>query len=155
VNPDRALALEFLRSGGQPLAMTSNPLARDLSGSIRALDAARGTALLAFEPPQQFLQGAQVLQGGALAIMLDFAMAFAAHARLEPQEKPFATASLTVHFLRPASAPARYLAHGRIVHLGTRLIYADAHLEREDDARRVAAASAVMAIVGSQELGAL
>jgi uncharacterized protein (TIGR00369 family) len=148
VNPDRALVLQFLRGGGAPLAMTSNPLASDLSGSIRELDATRGTALLAFEPSQRFLQGAHILQGGAVATMLDFAMAFAAHARLEAQEKAFATASLTVHFLRAAPAPARYLARGRIVQMGSRLLYAEADARRDDDDRLVASASAVMALVG-------
>ena len=146
MNPDRALVLQFLRGGGQPLAISSNPLASDLGGMICELDAPDGTALLAFAPPPRFLQGAQILQGGALATMLDFAMAFAAHARLESQEQPFATASLTVHFLRPAPAPARYLARGRILKSGSRLLYAEADIRRESEARIIAAASAVMAL---------
>jgi uncharacterized protein (TIGR00369 family) len=146
VNPDRALVLQFLHGGGQPLAITSNPLASDLAGMIRELDASEGTASLAFEPPHRFLQGAQTLQGGAIATMLDFAMAFAAHARLEMQDQAFATASLTVQFLRPAPAPARYLARGRILKSGPRLIYAEADLCRESETRIIATASAVMAL---------
>lgn len=146
MNPDRALVLQFLRGGGKPLAITSNPLARDLRGWIHELDAARGTALLLFEPPAQFVQGAQVLQGGIVATLLDFAMAFALHARLE-EEKPFATASLTVSLLRAATAPARYLAEGRIVRMGSRLIFAEASTRRDGDARVIASASAVMSFV--------
>jgi acyl-coenzyme A thioesterase PaaI-like protein len=73
-------------------------------------------------------------------------MAFAAHARLEMQDQAFATASLTVHFLRPAPAPARYLARGRILKSGSRLLYAEADIRRESEARIIAAASAVMAL---------
>ncbi len=146
MNPDRALVLQFLRGGGQPLAITSNPLASDLGGMIRELEATDGTALLAFEPPHRFLQGAQILQGGAIATMLDFAMAFAAHARLEMQDQAFATASLTVQFLRPAPAPARYLARGRILKSGSRLLYAEADLRRESETHIIATASAVMAL---------
>lgn len=146
MNPDRALVLQFLRGGGQPLAITSNPLASDLGGMIRGLAATDGTALLAFEPPHRFLQGAQILQGGAIATMLDFAMAFAAHARLEMQDQAFATASLTVQFLRPAPAPARYLARGRILKSGSRLLYAEADLCRESETHIIATASAVMAL---------
>jgi uncharacterized protein (TIGR00369 family) len=148
VNPDRALVAQFLNGSRLPLALSSNPLARDLQGSLLQVDAAAGTALLAFEPPERFLQGAQLLQGGVSATLLDFAMAFAAHARLCAAGSPqgFATASLTVHLLRPAPA-ARYLAHGRIVRIGRRLAFAEAHMSREDDAQPYATASAVLALL--------
>jgi uncharacterized protein (TIGR00369 family) len=148
VNPDRVLVAQFLHGSREPVALASNPLARDLNGSLLQLDEAAGVALLAFEPAARFLQGAQLLQGGILATLLDFAMAFAGHAKLAAAGSPqgFATASLTVHLLRPAPA-ARYLARGRIVRLGGKLAFAEAHLSQEGDERPYATATAVLALL--------
>jgi uncharacterized protein (TIGR00369 family) len=142
VNTDRALIREFVHGGARPLAITSNPLAHDLGGSILELDCERGACVLAFEPAARFVQGAHVLQGGILATMLDFAMAFAAHAKLT-EERAFSTATLTVNLLRPAT-PARYLARGHIVRQGRSYLFAAAELSRHDSAELVATASAVL-----------
>ena len=146
MNADRALVLEFLRNGGRPAAIASNPLARDLAAHILALDAELGTAVLAFAPPERFVQGAGVLQGGIVATLLDFAMAFAAHARLAREERAFSTATLNVALLRPAP-PGRYLAKGTIVRAGGRLFYAEADLTAEAGGESIARASALMPLV--------
>ena len=145
MNTDRALVLEFLAGGGTPAAVTSSPLARDLGAELLALDTAAGTALLAFTPPPACLQGAGVLQGGVVAMLLDFAMAFAAHAALADRERAFATACLSVSFLRPAP-PGRYLARGHVLRAGRTLLFAEAALTAEAAADPVATASAVMPI---------
>ncbi len=147
MNADRALVLQFLQAGRKPAALTSNPLARDLGGELLELDTERGTALLAFDPPARFVQGAAVLQGGIVATLLDFAMAFSAHAALADRERAFSTASLNVSLLRPA-VPGRYLARGRIVRAGRALLFADAELAATDG-RTVATASAVMPLAES------
>ncbi len=143
MNTDRALVLQFLQDGRKPAAITSNPLAQDLGGELLELDTEGGAAVLAFAPPPRFAQGAQVLQGGIVATLLDFAMAFAAHATLAAAERPFSTATLNVSLLRPAP-PGRYLARGRIVRAGRSLLFADAALTAATDGRTVATASAVM-----------
>ncbi len=143
MNTDRALVLQFLQDGRKPAAITSNPLAHDLGGELLELDTERGAALLSFEPPPRFVQGARALQGGIVATLLDFAMAFAAHAALAAAERTFSTATLNVSLLRPA-LPARYLARGHIVRAGRNLLFADATLTAEADGRTVATASAVM-----------
>jgi uncharacterized protein (TIGR00369 family) len=145
VNTDRALVLEFLQGDRKPAAITSNPLAHELRAEILQLDAEQGTAVLAFAPPARFVQGAQVLQGGIIATLLDFAMAFAAHARLAAAERAFSTATLTVHLLRPAP-PGRYLASGRIIRAGGKLLFAEAELAAEGG-ESVARASAVMPLI--------
>jgi uncharacterized protein (TIGR00369 family) len=149
VNPDRALVIEFLRGDRKPAAITSNPLAHELGAEIRELDAEQGAAL-AFSPPARFVQGAQVLQGGIIATLLDFAMAFAAHARLATQQREFSTATFTVNLLRPAP-PARYLARGRIIRAGTKLMFAEAELAaeggREGGREGIARASAIMPLL--------
>ncbi|MGH8228451.1 MAG: PaaI family thioesterase [Steroidobacteraceae bacterium] len=160
MNTDRVLAVQFLEGGGKPLPLASNPLARALAGELLELDAERGSALLAFTPPQQFLQGAGVIQGGIVAALLDFAMAFAALAALGGADRPFATATLQVSLMKPAP-PGRYLARGRIVRKGRRLMFAEAALApapeaargqdgaRAPDAATVATASAVMPFTDS------
>jgi len=147
VNPDRALVVEFLNGARAPLAIASNPLARDLKGTLLELDGVRGEALLAFEPSQQHLQGSGVLQGGVSATLLDFAMAFAAHAQLAAAgaQRGLATASLTVQLLRPTRAE-RLLARGRILRQGARLMFAESTLAAAGDERLVATASAVLAL---------
>jgi uncharacterized protein (TIGR00369 family) len=125
VNTDRDLVLELLEGGRLPAALASNPLARELAGELLELDKERGAVTLAFAPPERYAQGAGVLQGGIVTAMLDFAMAFAAHVRLAADERTFATASLTVQLLRPAP-PGRYVARGRIVRAGRKLLFAEA-----------------------------
>jgi len=144
VNTDRALVLEFLRGGCRPVALTSSPLACELNAELLELHT-EGTAVLAFTPSARFAQGAQVLQGGVLATLLDFAMAFAAHACCAAQDRAFATATLTVSLLRPAP-PGRYRARGRIVRAGGKLMFAEAELATEAG-ECVAKASAVMPFV--------
>lgn len=143
MNKDRDLVHSLLNGDRTPVPITSNPLARELSGSILRLDSAQGTATLAFEPPERFVQGVQILQGGIVATMLDFAVAFAVWTKL-PAGKSFATATLTVSLLKPA-APGGYVATGKVVRIGSKVIFATADLTTQDSL--VATASAVMAVL--------
>lgn len=146
VNTDRSLVLEFLAGAAKPLAVTSNPLAGDLGGELLELDADPGEALLAFTPPARFAQGSGVLQGGVVATLLDFAMAFAAHAVLAGRERTFATACLSVNLLRPAP-PRRYLARGQILRAGRAVLFAQASLAAQAHDRPVATATSVLSII--------
>jgi uncharacterized protein (TIGR00369 family) len=127
VNTDRDLVLELSKSGRLPAPLASNPLARELDGEVLQLSTESGLAMLAFSPPARFAQGGGVLQGGIVTALLDFAMAFAAHAKLLGEDRGFGTASMNIQFLRPAP-PARYIAHGRIVRAGRKLLFAEAQL---------------------------
>ena len=145
-NTDRDLVLELSKSGRMPARIASNPLARELEAEILELTTDAGLAVLAFEPPARFAQGGGVLQGGIVTALLDFAMAFAAHAKLAGEPCDFATVSLNAHFLRPAP-PARYIARGRIVRAGRKLLFAEADLlAAAASAGSIATASAVLAL---------
>ncbi len=120
------------------------PLAESLKGQILALDAEAGTARLAFEPDQRFLQGAGVIQGGIVASMLDFACAVAAFGRLTAG-RSFATVSLQTSFLLPC-LPGPHEARARLTRMGGRVIFAEAELRRQGSDDLIATASAVMAI---------
>jgi acyl-coenzyme A thioesterase PaaI-like protein len=75
--------------------------------------------------------------------MLDFAMAFAAFARLVP-DVSVGSATLTINFMKPL--PGLLIARGRVVRMGSRLIFAEAELSA-DTSNLTAAATTVMAVV--------
>ncbi|MGH8220838.1 MAG: PaaI family thioesterase [Steroidobacteraceae bacterium] len=165
MNSDRDLVLELTQGGRLPAPLASNPLARELEAEVLEVSPDGGAAVLAFDPPARFAHGGGVLQGGIVTALLDFAMAFAAHAQLATDQRAFATASMNIHFLRPAP-PARYIARGRIVRAGRKLLFAEAQLfsagpsgpaatsepgaaagrESASDGELIAAASAVLSL---------
>ena len=144
-NPDQALIHRFIAGGGQPLAFDANPMARALGTQLCAADLAAGTVTLAFEPDPLFIQGTGVVQGGALAAMLDFAMAFATLAQM-PVGGSCATVNLNTAFLRPAPQ-GRYLALGEVERRGRQLAFTHARLLREDGEVLVATATSTLALM--------
>jgi uncharacterized protein (TIGR00369 family) len=143
-NPDFALVHRFIKDNPGPLPVVSNPLGETLRAALTGVDAATGRVTLRFEPGPQFLQGNGVIQGGVVAAMLDFAMAFAAHAKA-PANSVGGTMSMNVNFLRPA-LPGAYIGTGRVTRLGTRVAFLDSELARETDGAVVATATSVMAL---------
>jgi uncharacterized protein (TIGR00369 family) len=142
MNPDRMLALQFLASDRKPLEIASNPLAQELGGCLLELDESAGACTLSFQAPERFAQGAGVLQGGIVAAMLDFGMAFAAF-HMVTADRSFATASMTLNLLKSAP-PGRYLVRGRVVRLGARMIFTEATLHKSEADDLIATASGVM-----------
>lgn len=143
LNPDRARIREFLASPGVLLAFDSSPLLLALGTTI--ISAGSGRVLLRFEPAPLFMQGASVVQGGAVSAMLDFAMAAAIMTRLD-DDVHFATASLTVSFLA-AVKTGRLLAEGEIDRIGRRNGFARASLRAESDDAILATASSVLTML--------
>ena len=144
-NPDQALIHRFLAGGGAALPMESNPLARALHCELLRVDAERGSVEVGFEPDPLFIQGTDVLQGGAVSSMLDFAMAFAVLARL-PVGASCATVNMSTSFLRPATR-GRYRAIGEVERCGKTLAFAKARLMREQDDTVAATASSTLALM--------
>jgi uncharacterized protein (TIGR00369 family) len=100
-NPDRALIERILREGATDVPVLANPLAIDLG--MRVMKAEPGRVTVRYAPGPRFLQGAGMIQGGIVATMLDFPMAFAIFTRLAPGES-VSSVSLNVHFMRAAPA---------------------------------------------------
>ena len=97
-----------------------------------------------FQPGDQYLQGRGVIQGGIIATMLDFSIAFAAMA-VTDEDKAVATASLNVSYLKPAN-PGVYYCDAVVERAGRSLIFVRASLAPENgDA--VASATAVMSVI--------
>jgi uncharacterized protein (TIGR00369 family) len=145
-NPDRERIRAFLEGPGTPLAFDSSPLLAALGTTI--VSAQAGHITLRFEPEPLFLQGASVVQGGAVSAMLDFAMAAAIMTALDDRVH-FATTSLTVSFLA-AVKPGPLLAEGEVDRLGRRNGFARAHLRAESSDTVLATASSVLTILQEQ-----
>jgi uncharacterized protein (TIGR00369 family) len=143
LNPDRVRIREFLSGPGTPLAFNSSPLLTALGTTI--LSAQAGRITLRFEPEPLFLQGASVVQGGAISAMLDFAMAAAIMTALDDHVH-FATAGLTVSFLA-AVTPGRLIAEGEVDRLGRRNGFARANLRADGGDAILATASSVLTIL--------
>ena len=145
INPDQGEIHRFLANPGQPGAFTANPMAQAMGCLLVAADGEAGTVRLEFSPAEIFVQGAGVLQGGAVTAMLDFSMAFAVLAVL-PAGQTCATVGLNATFLRAAPI-GRYVAVGEIIRRGRTLAFARAHLfAPADPARTVATATSTLAI---------
>ena len=130
-NPDQLLLHRCRDEPGPPLPIDASPFALALGGRIARVDAASQSVELLFEPGPQFLQGANVVQGGVVSAMLDFALAFAGLAML-PLERACATTTLNVAFLRPAK-PGLYRAIGTVERLGRRVIFTHGSVARPDE----------------------
>jgi uncharacterized protein (TIGR00369 family) len=142
-NPDTALLKRFLADPSSPVAVDSNPLAKALNCRFLAADE-KGSVRLGFEPGEAFLQGNNAVQGGAVAAMLDFAMAYAALAAL-PEDQGGATTSMTVNYLK-AVKPGRYEATAGLDRKGRTLIFASAEL-RAENGDLVATGTSVLAVI--------
>lgn len=127
MNPDVAL-VERVCSGNVPLPalVDSSPIARALGMQIDGIDQAGYSADVSYTPSDCFLQGAGVLQGGAVAAMLDFAIMVPIMARLPANALP-ATSNLDIAYFRPAPL-GTYSARARLRRQTRSLVFAEATL---------------------------
>lgn len=146
LNPDQVALHRFIETRpAEGLELTANPMAQALGTRIMRVDTGAGEVELAFAPHELFVQGAGVLQGGAVGAMLDFAMAFAVLAAL-PGGHSCATANLNVAFVRTAPQ-GRYRAIGQIERQGRQLAFTRARLFPDGGPEQwVASASSTLAI---------
>jgi uncharacterized protein (TIGR00369 family) len=100
-HPERQLVRTAIERQLRDLPVDTNPLAQALS--MRPLEAAQGKVRVAFRIPGQFLQGNGFVQGGIIAAMLDFGMAFAAFSSI-PANATVTSVSQTTNYFRPVSA---------------------------------------------------
>lgn len=144
-NPDAELVRRFVAgaTGPGPVAAASSPLLVALGAELRAWDPEGRVLTLGFAPEPLFLQGAGAVQGGAVAAMLDCAMAFAGLA-LTGAGESLATTTLSAAFYAPVPAAA-LTARGRIDKPGRRVMFASAELLAAG--RTVAAASSALLVL--------
>lgn len=143
-NPDQALIHHFLAGDGSAMAMDGNPLSRALQCSLHCINEKHDRIEIEFEPDALFIQGTNVLQGGAVSAMLDFAMAFVTLAHI-PRGTNCSTVDMSTSFLRPAPK-GRYRAIGELDRCGKSLAFARARLLRCDNEMLVATASSTLTL---------
>src|SRR6185295_14931459 len=98
-------------------AVASVPYAHLLGIELDAVSP--GTATLGLKVRKELKQNHGVIHGGAIASLIDTAMAFAIISLLEPREK-VTTVDLTISYLRPVTA-GRMIAVAKVVRSGRRL----------------------------------
>jgi uncharacterized protein (TIGR00369 family) len=144
---DRALIRRFRDSDQkEPLLLRSIPLSRSLQSAAISVDVKAKRLRMRFQPGDEFLQGRGVIQGGILATMLDFTIAFAAMT-VTAEDKAVATASLNVSYLKPA-APGVYFCDAEVERAGRTLVFVRASLFPENG-DPVATATAVMSVINT------
>jgi acyl-coenzyme A thioesterase PaaI-like protein len=143
-NPDHLLVRRFVAAPAQDVPVDTNPLAADLGMRLYAWDASACVLRIRFRPSARHLQGNGVVQGGVVAAMLDFGLAFGALALLEPPASA-ATVALHVQFER-AVQPREIEVRTVVDRLGGRLAFAGATLSLAASAEVLARANATLAV---------
>lgn len=127
LNRDQAFLEEMSWSAGdEPLALRSCPIAEEYALSLVGLDRDAGKLRIRAELGERWLNGGGVIQGGIVAGILDFAMAFAVLARLGSNQA-LATTNLDVSYLRPC-LPGTFEAEGVVVSLGRSVAFLSAEM---------------------------
>ena len=93
-------------------------------------DISEGVATLGLDVRKELKQNHGVVHGGAIASLIDTAMAFAIITLLAPREK-VTTVDLTVSYLRPLTK-GRITAKARVVRSGRRLVVVSADVFGDD-----------------------
>ncbi len=129
------------------MAIDTSPLLDSMSARLESYESDSSTLTMSFRPTDLFRQGAGVIQGGALSMMLDFVMAFSAMAAVDPASS-VATVSMSTDFLGAATSDA-VTAIGAVDKAGKRVAFARSQLLEAD--RVVASAHATLLVVPSPQ----
>lgn len=141
-NPDRALLAAALAGDLRDVPVAANPIAQAWGMVLHRVR--EGEVSLGYTIDERFVQGAGAVQGGIVAGMLDFGLAFAALTRVGAGES-VATVSLNVNFLR-AARPGRFRVEAGLERMGRTMAFARAELFQEDG-QCVASASSPIAVI--------
>lgn len=139
MNPDQQCVLGFIASPA-PTPMNSSPLLEALGATLVDYDADAHRLLMRFTPPPMFRQGANVVQGGVLSMMLDFGMAFCAMAAVG-HHATVATVSLSTSFVGAARGES-ISAEAVIEKAGRNMVFTRAWLTDGD--KRIATAQSTL-----------
>jgi uncharacterized protein (TIGR00369 family) len=146
MNPEQALlrhARDALRDLPVWVPVLASPIAAALGARIARVGAATHRVEVDFEPGPEFVQGAGVVLGGALAALLDLTLGYAALASLA-DGLTVATATLNVSFLGTAHAGV-LRATGEVERTDRRMVFAAARV-CDAEGRLVATASSALAV---------
>lgn len=144
MNLDQRLLRQYQSGEGLPAVVTSSSLAESMGTKLEKIDIAGPRIELSFFVGQQFLQAEDVVHGGVVTTMLDFAMAYAALLAI-PDGLSVATINMNVSYLRSARS-GQFKAVAEVERCGKNIVFVRAQLlDRETKA--VATAVSSLAIV--------
>jgi uncharacterized protein (TIGR00369 family) len=112
--------------GAAPLPITHCTFAEEFGIMLVALDLEAGKTRIAAALDERWVNGNGVIQGGVVAGILDFAMAFTVLAR-RGSARVMATTNLDVAYLRPAY-PGRFEATAELISLGRSVAFLRAEM---------------------------
>ncbi|WP_407123269.1 PaaI family thioesterase [Bradyrhizobium sp. STM 3561] len=144
MNLDQQFLRQHEKGSGLPIAVNSTALATSLETKLEVIDLSGPRLELSFKVGTHFLQAEDVVHGGALTTMLDFAMAYAALLAI-PDGLSVATINMNVAYLRSAKIGG-YRALAEIERCGKNVVFARAQLQ-DRDKRAIATATSSLAIV--------
>lgn len=144
MNLDQKLLRQYQTADGLPAAVKPSALAESLGTKLERIDIGGPRIELSFVVGRQFLQAEDVVHGGMVATMLDFAMAYAALLAI-PDGLSVATINMNISFLRSAR-PGDFRAIAEVERCGKTVVFAHARLLDRNN-KAVATAVSSLAIV--------
>jgi uncharacterized protein (TIGR00369 family) len=137
------MVLELARGGEVPRPFDTTPMGVALGARFLEVTAS-GRVTMDFAPGPEFVQGAGVVQGGAVSAMLDFALGLCVFPLL-PDGMTLATTTLNVSFLRAARC-GRLTVVATADRVGCRAGFSSASM-RDEGERLIATAMSTVAII--------
>lgn len=141
-NPTRAQVAEAVGAGLRDLPLDTNAASIHFGAVLR--EGRPGELRLGFVAPPDTVQGNEVVSGGALASMLDIAMAMAVLSTLPPGRN-CATISLAVNMMAAAKA-GPLTAVASVERVGRKVGFARASLFDASGERLVASATSALSV---------
>lgn len=145
-NPDRARLLEFLERC-EPMEIGTSPSLEAMCARLERYESDSSTLTMSFLPSEFFRQGAGVIQGGAMSMMLDYVMAFSAMAAVH-EGSSVVTVSMSTDFLGAATGD-EMTAVASVDKAGKQVVFARSQLM--DGERLAASAHATLLVVPSPQ----
>jgi uncharacterized protein (TIGR00369 family) len=143
MNLDQQLLRQYQSGEKLPVSIKTSSLAEALETRVEKIEAI-GRIELSFAVGEQFVQAENVVHGGAVATMLDFAMAYVALLAI-PDGLSVATISMSISCIRSARS-GYYRAIAEIERCGKTVVFARARL-LDREGKVVATATSSLAIV--------
>lgn len=140
-NETRRFIAEAVEAGRRDVPLHVNPAFNALDAML--VEGVAGDIILSFTADESMVQGNGVVGGGALAAMLDSALAAAVLSALKPGQN-CATITLTVNMLR-AAAPGTLFARAEVEKLGRSVAFAHAQL-LDENRKLLATATSSLAV---------
>jgi uncharacterized protein (TIGR00369 family) len=142
-NPDRKFIADAVAAGLTDVPIDTNPQFRGLSS--RLIKGIPGDVTLSFIAGPDTEQGNGVVSGGAMATMLDSAMAMAVLSKIV-KGQTCSSISLTINMMRPAQL-GKLVVRATVDKLGRQVAFASATLMDEEGSKLFASAVSSLLII--------